>query len=392
MIHYDYLIIGGGVAAESAMRGIREVDASGSIGCVGAEPYAPYDRPPLSKALWKGEPEESIWRPPLPDGVGAHFGRRVTRIDRKAHEAIDSAGDRYKYRKLLLATGGVARRLGPERPRVLHYRTLDHYRQLRALLGDSAAAIVVGSGFIGCEMAAALNLAGQQVTLVSPEDGLGPRLFPPSLSRALVDFYRGKGVDVLTNDRVEAVSPGPVSVSMRTRSGRTIVAAAVVVGVGIKPAADLAAQAGLEVKDGVIVDAMLRTADPDIYAAGDVARFPSAVLGRPMRVEHEDGAKSMGVAAGRNMAGAGAPYAYLPMFYSDLFDVGYEAVGELDPRLDVVEDWKEFPREGVVYYLAAGRVRGVLLWNVWGQVDAARALIAEPGPFDARTLEGRLPA
>jgi 3-phenylpropionate/trans-cinnamate dioxygenase ferredoxin reductase component len=143
---------------------------------------------------------------------------------------------------------------------------------------------------------------------------------------------------------------------------------------------------------GIAVDELLRAGHPDIFAAGDVAQFCDPLLGNRRRVEHEDNANTMGRAAGRNMAGANEEYQHSPFFYSDLFELGYEAVGELDPRLETVADWKEPYREGVLYYLHDGRVRGVLLWNVWGQVDAARRLIAEPGPFRAEDLKGRLPA
>jgi NADPH-dependent 2,4-dienoyl-CoA reductase/sulfur reductase-like enzyme len=167
---------------------------------------------------------------------------------------------------------------------------------------------------------------------------------------------------------------------------------AVVAGIGVVPNTELAAAAGLEVDDGLVVDDRLRTGHPDVFAAGDVARFISPALGGRTRVEHEDNALTMGRAAGRAMAGEESPYTHLPSFYSDLFELGYEAVGAMDPRGETVADWKEPFREGVVYYLAQGRVRGVLLWNTWDQVDAARALIAEPGPFRAADLRGRLPA
>src|SRR5574337_851090 len=150
--------------------------------------------------------------------------------------------------------------------------------------------------------------------------------------------------------------------------------------------------AGLTVDNGIVVDEHLRSSDPDIYAAGDVAAFPAAALGRRIRVEHENAAVTMGERAGRCMAGQDAPYDELPFFYSDLFDLGYEAVGTLDARFETVEQWVTPFREGVVYYLEAGRVRGALLWNTWDQVGAARKLIAESGPFDAKSVRGRLPA
>jgi NADPH-dependent 2,4-dienoyl-CoA reductase/sulfur reductase-like enzyme len=161
-------------------------------------------------------------------------------------------------------------------------------------------------------------------------------------------------------------------------------------GAGIEPNVDLARKAGLAVENGIVVDELLRTSHPDIYAAGDVASFHNPALGKRIRVEHEDNANTMGKAAGRNMAGSAEPYRHLPFFYSDLFEFGYEAVGELDSRLETFADWKQPNKEGVVYYLREGRVRGVLLWNVWGKVDAARELIASPGPFSADSLKGRL--
>jgi NADPH-dependent 2,4-dienoyl-CoA reductase/sulfur reductase-like enzyme len=163
-----------------------------------------------------------------------------------------------------------------------------------------------------------------------------------------------------------------------------------VAGLGILPNTELAQAAGLSVDDGIVVDDLLQASRPGVFAAGDVASFPNAALAMRMRVEHEDNANTMGRQAGRNMAGAGERYMHLPYFYSDLFDLGYEAVGELDARLEVVSDWKEPYREGVVYYLRDGRVRGVLLWNVWGQVDRARELIASPQAVRPDSLRGRL--
>ena len=179
---------------------------------------------------------------------------------------------------------------------------------------------------------------------------------------------------------------------LRTKSGEKVEVDGIVAGIGIEPNVDLAKAAGLRVENGVVVDEFLRTDRHEIFAAGDVANFYNPALGKRLRVEHEDNANTMGTAAGRNMAGKDQPYHHLPFFYSDLFDLGYEAVGDLDGRMQTVEDWKEPFREGVVYYLRDGRVRGVLLWNVWEQVDNARKLIAEPGPFRPQDLKGRLPA
>jgi NADPH-dependent 2,4-dienoyl-CoA reductase/sulfur reductase-like enzyme len=387
----DYLIVGGGMTADAAAHGIRQEDATGTVAIVGAEPHAPYNRPPLSKALWKGDPVDGIWRPTAETRAEVHVGQRIVRIDAEARRATDEAGVTYDYRKLLLATGGRPRRLREAPEEVIYFRTFDDYRRLRERADRGASFVVVGGGFIGSEIAAALRLQGCEVTLVLKGEGIGEGVYPPALSRWLADYYREKGVAVRTGvtvDRVESRNG-----RLRVSAGSEAVEADVVVaGLGIEPAVDLARQLGLEVADGIVVDEYLRTAGEDIYAAGDVANFPNPALGRRIRVEHEDNANTMGETAGRNMAGARRRYDHLPFFYSDLFDLGYEAVGDVSARHEIVEHWKEPLREGVVYYLAGGRVRGVLLWNTWNQVDEARGLIAEPGPFRPEDLRGRLPA
>lgn len=392
MTAYDYLIVGGGMTADAAARGIRERDASGTIGIVSAEPHPPYNRPPLSKGLWKGDADDSIWRKSEETGAETHLGRRAIRLDAQQKRVTDDQGAAYQYGKLLLATGGEPRRLDGAPDSVIYYRTLDDYRRTRELAGRGSRFIVLGGGFIGSEVAAALRMQGNEVTMIVPENGIAARVFPADLSRFVAKYYREKGVTVHLGDTVTRIATGSRGgFTVGARNAGPISAEAVVAGLGIVPNVDLALQAGLAVDNGIVVDTLLRTTSPDVYAAGDVARFHNPALDRRLRVEHEDNANTMGRTAGLNMAGADLPYDHLPFFYSDLFDLGYEAVGEVDARLETVADWKEPFREGVVYYLESGRVRGVLLWNVWGQVDAARALIAEPGPFVADQLRGRLP-
>ncbi len=392
MTPYPYLIVGGGMTADAAVRGIRELDDSRPIGLIGAEPDPPYARPPLSKGLWKGEPLEGIWRDTGEAGVELHLGRRVTAIDLAARTVRDDRGTTYGFEKLLLATGGRPRRLPFGGDDVVYFRNLEDYRRLRTLADRGGRFAVIGGGFIGSEIAAALASQGRSVTLLFPEAGIGSRVFPDELARFLVGHFAEKGVEVLTGRKVTNLVATERGYEVHADGESLPVVDAVVAGLGIVPETDLAAAAGLAVDDGIAVDERLRTSDPRVFAAGDVARFPAPALGGRIRVEHEDNAVSMGRAAGRAMAGDDSPYTHLPSFYSDLFEFGYEAVGELDPRGEMVADWKEPLREGVVYYLKAGRVRGVLLWNTWGQVDAARALIARPGPFRPEDLVGRLPA
>ena len=392
MKHYPYLIVGGGMTADAAVRGIRELDAKGAIGLIGAEKDPPYARPPLSKALWKGESLETVWRNTSEAGVDLHLGHRVTTVDAERKTVVDDNGAGYTFDKLLLANGGTPRHLPFGGVDVIYYRTLNDYRRLRALAASGKTFAVIGGGFIGSEIAAALAMNGCKVTMLFPEDGIGARVFPADLARFLVDYYREKGVDVKPGDSVTGLTSRSSGVAIDTKKGVHFTAEAVVAGIGIMPNVDLAEAAGLRVDDGVVVDDHLQTSSRDVYAAGDVANFMAPALGKRERVEHEDNAVTMGKAAGRSMAGDTSPYSHLPFFYSDLFELGYEAVGDMDPRGEVFADWKEPFREGVVYYLSGGKVRGVLLWNTWGQVDAARNLIAEPGPFRAADLKGRLPA
>ena len=390
MPDYTYLIVGGGMTADAAAKAIRFADPKGSIGLVSADPHPPYDRPPLSKALWKGEPEEKIWRNTDATGAVLHLGTRLTGIDPRGKRASDANGETYGYGKLLFATGGTPRRLKLDSEQIIYFRTYDDYRRLHDLAQEQLRFAVLGGGFIGSEIAAALRMAGREVVMLVPEDGVGARVYPADLSRSLNDYYREKGVDLRTGDGLADLTPRGGKVIVKTTSGKELPVDVVVAGLGITPNVDVAEQAGVHVENGIVVDELLRTDVPDIYAAGDVANFFNPALGNRLRVEHEDNANTMGAAAGRSMAGHGVPYHHLPFFYSDLFERGYEAVGELDARLESVADWKDPFKEGVIYYLKGARVRGVLLWNVWGKVDEARKLIAEPGPFAPESLRGRL--
>jgi NADPH-dependent 2,4-dienoyl-CoA reductase/sulfur reductase-like enzyme len=365
-----YLIVGAGMTGDMAAKGIRDHDPDGAITMVGADPHPPYKRPLLTKGLWKGSPEEKLWREAA-DGVELVTGRRIVSLDLAAHTATDDAGEEYAWEKLLLATGARPREI-PGAGGVVWYRTLDDYRRVRAVAGEGAHVAVIGGGFIGSELAAGLVGNGARVTMLFPEPGIGYRLFPAGLSASVTDYYREKGVEVLAGEKVASASSDRVE----TESGRTIEADAVVAGLGVIPDTELAEAAGLEVEDGIVVDEFGHASGhEDVFAAGDVARFPVRALGISMRIEHEDHANSHGRAVGANMAGADTPYDHLPFFYSDLFDLGYEAVGLVDSRLEAIENWEEPNRKGVVTYVEDGRPRGVLLWNVWDKVDAARDLI-----------------
>lgn len=382
MTQTRYLIIGAGMTGDAAARGIREHDADGSIVIVGAEQHPPYKRPPLSKGLWSGGDEAKIWKDDA-HGAELRLGTRIVALDLDEHRAVDDAGEEYAWEKLLFATGGAPRRLlGGDG--IVYYRTFDDYRKLREQAKEGTRAVVIGGGFIGSEIAAALTNAGASVTMLFPEDAIGWRLFPAALAHAVTEDYRSRGVEVLAGETVASVEHGTVT----TGSGRTIDADVVVAGLGIVPETELAASAGLTVDNGIVVDEYGRVdGRNDVFAAGDVASFPSPVLGKRFRVEHEDHANTHGRVVGGNMAGAAVAYDHVPLFYSDLFDAGYEAVGEVDSRLATVERWETPNKKGVVAYVDdAGRPRGFLLWDTWGKVDEARALLAAGKPVSEESL------
>ncbi len=394
---FDYVIIGGGLAGASAVQGIRELDMKGTVLLIGAEKHLPYDRPPLSKKLWTGK--KTVDEIFLHDrdfytknSVTLSLSTRVTSID-PVKKTVSAGQTAYGYGKLLLATGGEPRRLkipGGELPGISYYRYLDDYLKTREAAVEGSSAVVIGGGFIGSELAAALNKNGVSVTMIYPSAWLVDRVFPEGLGKALQNHYIDRGIRVLSGQKPAEFSKKDKRFVTRTESGEEIVSDIVVVGVGITPSTALAEEAGLATGIGVVVNGYLQTSDADIYAAGDIAFFPYATLGKTTRIEHWDNSLNQGVHAGRNMAGAGEEFTYMPYFFSDLFEFGYEAVGEVDSSLDTFADWQKEFDTGVIYYLRDNVVRGVMMCNIWDKVPAARELIRKKTRLEGKNLSGAI--
>jgi NADPH-dependent 2,4-dienoyl-CoA reductase/sulfur reductase-like enzyme len=395
---YTYIIIGGGLAGASAVEGIREADKNGGILLLGSEKHLPYDRPPLTKKLWFGKKKvEEIF---LHDenfydqnGVSVVSGVTVTSLDAAKKAVAASDGKQYRYQKLLLATGGVPRTLpipGGNLPGICYFRTLDDYLRLRQESTEGNSAVVIGGGFIGSEIAAALAVNKVSVTMIFPGGHLVGRVFPAYLGRAIQNEYVSRGIKILANEKPSAFAKSGNRFTTYTMSGETIESDMIIAGIGIAPETHLAREAGLETGDGIVVNEYLQTSNPDVFAAGDNAYFPYQALGIKTRVEHWDNALNQGKNAGRNMAGAAEPYAYMPYFFSDLFEFGYEAVGEVDSRLETFADWQKENDTGVIYYLKGGRVRGAMMCNVWDRVEAARELIRKGEVMTPDRLRGAI--
>jgi 3-phenylpropionate/trans-cinnamate dioxygenase ferredoxin reductase component len=395
---YTYIIIGGGLTGANAVDGIRELDTDNSILLVSSEQHLPYDRPPLTKKLWGGKKKvESIFLHDqqfyTENGVTTVLGESITQIDAASKIVSDTKGREYRYEKLLLATGGTPRRLpieGGDLPGVCYYRYLDDYLAIRPQAQEGTTAVIIGGGFIGSELAAALNTVKVSVTLISPEPYLVQRVFPEALGTAMQNLYRAKGVTILNNDGAAAISKDGDRFVTTTRRGETLESDILIAGIGILPASDIASEAGLTTENGISVDQFLRSSHPDIYAAGDNAFFPYAALGKSVRIEHWDNAINQGKQAGRNMAGANEPYTYMPFFYSDLFEFGYEAVGDVSSQLETFADWQKENDTGVLYYLRDGKVCGAMMCNVWDKVSIARELIQKAQQVTPEDLRGAI--
>jgi len=399
-MRYDYIIVGGGCTAASAIAGIRAHDPAGSILMLSRENHPPYRRPPLSKDLWFGKAtidqlsihEDEFYRE---HRVDLQLRRDVAEITLDDRSVWIDHGDRHEYGKLLLATGSRPRLLGATSASLegIHYfRSLEDYLALRDRLRTVQHVLVVGGGFISVEIAAAIKHAGIEVTFIYPHEYPLQRVLPRELGLYVANYYRQHGIETVSSDAVVAFENRQGLIEAQTRLGNSITTQLVLAGVGVEPSIELAEAAGLETGNGIQVDEFARTSDPHVWAAGDVAEFPYVALGRRMRVEHWDHAEHHGRSAGANMAGANQPYQHLPFFWSDFFDLGWEAVGDVDASLTIDVVWKEPLREGVLFYLEEDIVRGVLLWNVWDKVEWARDLIRAAKPLSHEQREALVQA
>lgn len=378
-----YLIAGGGLAAYSCAKGIRSVDKTGDIRIIGDEPELPYHRPPLTKSLWSGKKKvadifvekDSFYSE---NGISIDINTTVTDINPVAKTVKTSFGAEITYDKLMIATGGRPRRFsipGGDNQEVCYYRYLSDFRYLESHLSQNSKVVVIGGGFIGSELAASLAARGVKTTFIFPENYICRKVLPADLGHNLIRHYINNGVTVDSEDIPVAFIKKNGKTIIRTRKGLDLEADLIVAGLGIEMNIDLARKAKLEASMGIVVNEFLQTSDPAIFAAGDIALFPYAALGKRMRVEHWDNAQSQGFIAGKNMVALMEPYTYMPYFFSDLFESGYEAVGDVNSELEMISDWKEEYQKGVIYYLQEGHVRGVLLFNIWDRTDTARQLI-----------------
>lgn len=387
-------IVGANLAGGRAAETLREGGFDGRIVLIGAEPDRPYERPPLSKEFLAGKmPEEKLYLRPAgyyaEQQIELRLGIRATGLDPASRTVELSDGERVSYDDLLIATGATPRRLGApgeHLPAVLFLRTWRDSAELRRWMTRSRRVAVVGAGFIGAEVAATCRQAGLEVVLLE--------MLPVPLERALgarvgalyADIHREHGVDLRTGEVVAEFRGGERVEQVITASGAAIDCDFAVVGVGVAPETGWLAGSGLAIENGILVDEYCRTNRPHVYAAGDVANWWHPALGRRLRVEHFDNAQNQGVAAAKSILGQGQPYAPVPYFWSDQYDLNLQYVGHADGRDEIVLRGSVPERSWSAFYLRDGRLQAALAVNRFKDVSAARQLIAQQIPITAEQL------
>lgn len=385
--NYRYVIVGGGMVAGYAIKGIRQRDTTGSILVISKEADVPYERPALSKKLWLDDEftEEDI-------KIGAEtfsevnfkFDTSVTKINRQDKLVKLDDDTIVHYEKLLLATGGEPKRVkGPGDPHVLAFRDWPDYRRLRKFSGNGQHVVIIGGGYIGTELAASLAQNNTEVTVIFPEQSLGEGKFPEKIRAEYEEAFKENDVAILSGKTVESYDRKDDQLIVKTTDGAKITADTIVIGLGITPNIELAKTSKLDLADdGVKVDEHLQTSDPAIWAAGDIASYPDRILGR-QRIEHVDHARFSGELVGQNMAGADLPYQHTPYFYSMVFNISWQAIGSINLELEQLFDQRE--NGTIIYFLRGNQLAGVLVWNVVVDLDDVRNLIANP-PVDGKLV------
>ena len=394
-----FVIVGGGLAGAKAAETLRAEGFDGEVVLFGSEPDRPYERPPLSKGYLLGKEErESAFVHPASwyaeHNVDLRTGVTVAMIDPAAH-LVTFGGGTVGYDKLVLTTGASARRIdipGAGLSNVLYLRTLPESEALRAAFTPEARVVIVGAGWIGLEAAAAARTAGSSVTVLEPQPGALYGVLGPELGGKFADLHRSHGVEFRFGESAaefRAAHPGSARVdSVLTTSGAELPADVVLVGIGVVPNDGLAKSAGLEVNNGVVTDATLRTSDPNIYAAGDVASSYHPLLGRHLRMDHWSNALNGGKAVAKSMLGQDVEYNRVPYFYSDQYDLGMECAGLPLPGTydQVVYRGDSDTLEFIAFWLKEGRLIAGMNVNVWDVNDDIQSLIRSGKPLDTARL------
>lgn len=394
MVGQTCVIVGASLAGAKAAQALRDNGFDGRVLLVGEEPDPPYERPELSKQFMLGNKELADLLV-LPENYYAdndielRTGTTVTRIDRAAGQVHLDDGEAIDFDQLLLATGAEPRTLpipGADLPGVLQLRTVADAATMRAAFATASRVVIIGAGWIGCEVAATARTLGVEVDMLTPDEYPLVRVLGPEVASVFRDLHTGHGVGLYLGTGVEAIVGEGRAEGVRISGGRVLEGDVVVMGVGAAPRDALAEQAGLEVSNGIVVDDYLRTSDPRIFAAGDVANAHHPVLGKRLRVEHWDSAMHQGATVGATMAGVPTAYVKIPFFYSDQYDFGMEYRGHGSGTDDVVLRGDPGSREFLAFWLREGRVVAGMNANLWDSGEDIYALMRATAPLRPEQL------
>ncbi len=365
----DYLLVGGGLASAKCAAELRQQGAVGRVAIVGAESYAPYNRPPLSKGLLLGydQPERIFVFPSefyKENEIELFDGAVASGLDLDNREVELADGRSLEYKKLLIATGTTPRHLavpGADLQNIFYLRNLDDSLAIADAMRPGSRAIIVGAGFIGMELAAAFAEKGVETTMLVRESGLFTKLGSEELSRFFSDYYQQHGIQIIYEDEVKEFAGDDVLGAVVTQDGRELPADMAAVGIGVVANTDWLEGSGLEIDRGVVVDGSLRASAPDVFAAGDVAVYYDPIFQKRRRVEHWDNAVKQGELAAANMLGESRSVDYVAYFYSDLFDLSWEWLGDNSSVDDTVVRLNDKGEPELVYYLKNGQLRAAFL-------------------------------
>ncbi|TML26782.1 MAG: NAD(P)/FAD-dependent oxidoreductase [Actinobacteria bacterium] len=378
MQKFELVIVGGGLTTARAIKEYRATGGGGRIALLTRERTLPYHRPPLSKRYLRGEStaEQTLVEPQEfydEHEVELLLGNEVTAVDTRREAVSMSDGARLGYRKLLLATGAIPRSLdvaGADLPGVFALRSLENATAIRESAAQTRDAVVVGSGFIGMEVAASLTELGLDVSLVSRDTDLFAQLRSPEISEHLVKLYRERGVEIIRGDQVAAFRGRSRLDTVELHTGRELGAGLAVVGVGVQPAVSFLEGSGIATDDGILVDERFRTNLPNVYAAGDVARFYDPLFGRSRRIEHWSNANYQGAEVGKVLAGADGGYDTVSTFFTESFGLTLKVFGDVSQHDDRVARGSFAHGDAIVFYFERGRLVGTLHT---GQTDETEA-------------------
>jgi 3-phenylpropionate/trans-cinnamate dioxygenase ferredoxin reductase component len=394
-----FVIVGAGLAGAKAVETLRDIGFDGDITLIGAEAHRPYERPPLSKDYLQGNATGDKLYVHSPAWYAEHqvelrLTTTVTAVDRDAHQVVTSGGERVRYDKLLLATGSSPRRLsvpGAELDNVLYLRTLEDSDRIKQALGPGVRVVVIGAGWIGLETAAAARAAGADVTVLENAGLPLQRVLGSRIAHVFADLHRDNGVDLRCDVSVagiRATTDGRSVAEVELADGTRVPADIVIVGVGATPNVELASASGLQTDNGVVVDQQLRTSDPDVYAAGDIANAYHPFLGRHLRVEHWANALHQPVVAANAMIGGDSVYERLPYFFTDQYDLGMEYTGQVEPgdTDGVVIRGDLGSREFIAFWTRDRRILAGMNVNVWDVTATIKQLIQSRKEIDVERL------